>query len=136
MTYPRLCVPRLALLVLVFLPLAACTDTEQVFVERPLFEDPPDAAQGFLGYDDVEEKLVVCGNCHIGQQSEWEETGHAQAWDDLQASGHAQESCEGCHTVGANGTWSRSPTWGTPPPTTSGTTTSSAKAATAPGSST
>ena len=81
----------------------ACTDTEQVFVERPLFEDPPDAAQGFLGYDDPVEKLVVCGNCHIGQQGEWEDTRHAEAWADLQASGHAEESCYGCHTVGQRG---------------------------------
>jgi len=28
---------------------AACTDTETVFVDRPLFDDPPADASGFLG---------------------------------------------------------------------------------------
>ncbi|MFW6191848.1 MAG: cytochrome c3 family protein [Gemmatimonadota bacterium] len=79
--------------------LAACTDEEVVFRERPLFEDPPAGAAGFLGYTDQEAKLTVCGNCHIGMQSGWETTGHADAWAGLQESGHAQEFCEGCHTV-------------------------------------
>jgi predicted CXXCH cytochrome family protein len=82
-----------------------CTDTETVFVEVevPLFEQPPTAAEGFLGYSDVEAGLTTCGNCHIGQQSQWEETGHAHAWETLQANANAQEFCEGCHSVGSNG---------------------------------
>ena len=83
-----------------------CTDTETVFVERPLFDDPPAAASGFLGYgteDAQVEKFAVCGNCHIGKQSEWELTNHADAWNGLQDSGHAQPFCEACHTVSENG---------------------------------
>lgn len=79
----------------------ACTDT--VYVERDPFDPPPDAAQGFLGYSDVDDGLPTCGNCHIGQNSEWQETAHAGAWATLQESGHSQALCEGCHTVGANG---------------------------------
>lgn len=80
---------------------AACTDTE--FIESPPFDDPPTAAQGFLGYVNQDSNVPVCGNCHVGMNSEWQETGHSEAWADLQDSGHAEESCEGCHTVGPNG---------------------------------
>jgi predicted CXXCH cytochrome family protein len=70
-----------------------------VEVERELFQTPSEAAAGMLGYSDIETKLTVCGNCHVGPQSKWEETAHANAWEGLQSSGHAQEFCEGCHTV-------------------------------------
>ena len=82
---------------------SGCDIREVVQVERPFFEEPPQEALGFLGYDDEEQKLTVCGNCHVGQQSAWAGTGHADAWDGLQASGHAQAFCENCHTVSANG---------------------------------
>lgn len=85
------------------LGLGGCTDETTVFVDKPLFEDPPAAAAGFLGYDEAESKLTVCGNCHVGQQGDWAGTAHADAWDGLQDSGHAQAFCEGCHTVGPNG---------------------------------
>jgi predicted CXXCH cytochrome family protein len=88
---------------LIVLGLVSCTDEETIYVERVLYEDPPTAAQGFLGYDDADKKLTVCGNCHVGQQSRWETTAHADAWETLQDSGHSQAFCEGCHTVGANG---------------------------------
>jgi len=103
---------RYATIVALLLPailifVSACTDTETreviVEVEKPLFEDPPAGAAGFLGYDEQADKFTVCGNCHIGQQSEWETTAHADAWASLQASGHASASCENCHTVGPNG---------------------------------
>jgi predicted CXXCH cytochrome family protein len=90
----------------VVLLVAACTDTETVFVERPLFDDPPAAAAGFLGYgteDTQATGLTVCGSCHAGKQSDWASTGHADAWDTLEGSGHSQEFCEGCHTVSENG---------------------------------
>ena len=86
--------------------IAACTDTETIFVDRPLFDDPPASASGFLGYgteDAQAEHFTVCGNCHIGSQSEWELTAHADAWNTLQESGSAQAFCEGCHTVSENG---------------------------------
>ncbi|MDH3297205.1 MAG: multiheme c-type cytochrome [Gemmatimonadota bacterium] len=87
---------------------AGCTETntETIFVDRPLFDDPPAAASGFLGYgtaDAQAEGFTVCGNCHIGKQSEWELTHHADAWNTLQNSGHAQPFCEGCHAVSENG---------------------------------
>lgn len=91
---------RSALVVaLISVPLAGCTDEKIVFRDRVLFEDPPSAAQGFLGYSASEDKLVVCGNCHFGIQRQWEGTAHADAWAGLQDSGQAQAFCEGCHTV-------------------------------------
>ncbi|MBT8337869.1 MAG: cytochrome c family protein [Gemmatimonadetes bacterium] len=78
---------------------SACTDETIVFRDRELFETPVAAAAGFVGYTDEATKLTVCGNCHVGPQSQWEESGHADAWDGLQDSGHAQEFCESCHTV-------------------------------------
>lgn len=71
----------------------------EVLVEVPQWTDPPTEARGFMGYDDQEDKFTVCGNCHAGQQSGWVNTAHADAWDGLQDSGHAQAFCENCHTV-------------------------------------
>lgn len=82
---------------------SGCTDEEKIFVDKPLFEDPPAAAQGFLGYDEEGQKLTVCGNCHVGQQADWEGTAHADAWNTLQGSGHSQDACENCHSVGPLG---------------------------------
>lgn len=79
--------------------LAGCVDEKMVFQERELFEEPLSEANSFLGYTSTEDKLTVCGNCHIGPQGEWERTSHADAWSGLQDSGQAQEFCEGCHTV-------------------------------------
>lgn len=105
----RLRIHRSLVTLLAAVPLLAvssCTDTETVFVDRPLFDDPPASASGFLGYGTVDaeaEKLPVCGNCHVGTQSEWEGTHHADAWATLEANSHAQVSCEPCHTVNENG---------------------------------
>ncbi|MGI9628180.1 MAG: hypothetical protein ACR2QM_15210 [Longimicrobiales bacterium] len=66
----------------------ACTD--EVFRDRPLYEDPATEAMGFLGYFDEAENLTSCGNCHIGIQRQWEDTDHADAWAGLQASPAAQ----------------------------------------------
>jgi predicted CXXCH cytochrome family protein len=76
-----------------------CVDEKVVYRDRDLFETPPAGAAGFLGYSNTEDKLTVCGNCHIGQQTRWAATAHAGAWDGLQSSGHAQPFCESCHTV-------------------------------------
>lgn len=87
--------------------LASCTDETIIFRERPIYQEPIEAALDFVGYSDPEDedkpKLTVCGNCHIGQQSEWEENAHAMAWEGLQSSDHAQAFCEGCHTVNSLG---------------------------------
>lgn len=96
---------------LAFLPLSAvglailagCVDEKIVFRDRELFEEPLDAAQSFLGYTDQATNLTVCGNCHVEKQGDWEGTHHADAWATLQNSGHAQDFCEGCHTVSQNG---------------------------------
>jgi predicted CXXCH cytochrome family protein len=79
--------------------LGACTEHEIHYVERPVFNAPPDSASGFLGYYTPADKQTTCGNCHSGYQASWIGTKHASAWADLQASGHALPSCEGCHTV-------------------------------------
>ncbi len=81
----------------------ACDVRDVVEVERPFFEEPSANAGGFLGYSDQDEKTTVCGNCHVDTQSTWETTAHADAWESLQASGHAASYCENCHTVGPNG---------------------------------
>jgi predicted CXXCH cytochrome family protein len=79
--------------------LAACTDEKIVYRDRPLFNPPPDSANGFLGYFTVATKQTTCGNCHVGVQAEWRATRHAQAWADLQGSGHATGACSACHSV-------------------------------------
>ncbi|HUG40519.1 MAG TPA: cytochrome c3 family protein [Longimicrobiales bacterium] len=83
--------------------LTSCIDERTVYLPRPIFEEPVAAALDFVGYTDAEDKLTVCGNCHVGMQAEWEGTAHAFAWDGLQSSGHAQAFCEGCHTVNSLG---------------------------------
>ncbi len=93
----------LALPALALVASTACVDEQVVYRDRQLFEQPDSSAMGFLGYTDVSSKLTVCGNCHVDHQANWEGTAHAHAWENLQASGHANASCEGCHTVGQNG---------------------------------
>ncbi len=86
----------------------ACTDTvtkyDTVIVNRP-FNPPVDALNGYLGYFNVSAGQTACGNCHASFQQQWSSTAHASAWDGLQGSGHAQSSCEGCHTVNENGNY-------------------------------
>jgi predicted CXXCH cytochrome family protein len=90
---------RYALVLIALSALAACTDEKIVYRDRPLFNPPPDSANGFLGYFTVATKQTTCGNCHVGVQAEWKVTRHAQAWTDLQGSGHATGACSSCHTV-------------------------------------
>jgi predicted CXXCH cytochrome family protein len=84
--------------------LVGCGD-DVLLVEREVFDPPPDSTFGFLGYFNKDDgsTITTCGNCHVGKQSGWETTGHAGAWEGLQASGGAQGFCEGCHTVNENG---------------------------------
>ncbi len=81
--------------------LSACTDETVIEVERPFFDEPPAAAGGALGFDEASVNLTVCGNCHVGQQSGWEPTDHADAFDVLGAS--PAESCTECHAVTERG---------------------------------
>ena len=53
----------------------------------------------FVGYSTPDTKQTTCGNCHVLKQASWAKTGHANAWADLQASGHASPSCSQCHTT-------------------------------------
>ncbi len=53
----------------------------------------------FVGYSNATTKQTTCGNCHVLKQQTWIQTGHANAWADLQASGHASASCNQCHTT-------------------------------------
>ena len=78
---------------------SACVDERIVYQDRDLVGDLPAAHEGFVGLSEETTNLTVCGNCHVGFQGEWEQTAHADAWETLQASGHAQAFCEGCHTV-------------------------------------
>lgn len=82
---------------LVVTALAACTNDRIVYKTRAPFNPPPDGS--FLGYFDVGTKQTTCGNCHVGVQANWVSTKHSEAWVDLQASGHASGSCNGCHSV-------------------------------------
>lgn len=84
--------------------ISGCSDDpETIYVETPIFDDPPAESQGFLGFDEADENLTVCGNCHVGQQSDWETTRHADAWETLAGSGHSQALCENCHSTGPLG---------------------------------
>ncbi len=77
-----------------------CIDDDAVFANLRPFDEPPAAAQGFLGYaSGTGERRPICGNCHVGKAAEWRETRHAHAWRTLQESGFIERSCEACHTV-------------------------------------
>ncbi|HUX32813.1 MAG TPA: cytochrome c3 family protein [Gemmatimonadaceae bacterium] len=82
---------------------SSCSSDKIVYRSEPSFTTPPAAAANFVGYADTLTKQTVCGNCHVGQQAKWVTTKHANAWADLQASGHAGASCEPCHTISKNG---------------------------------
>ena len=82
------------------LPLfGACLDQDSVYGDDRPEGEPPPAANGMVGYADIETGQTVCGNCHAQPQAMWSGTKHSDAWETLQESGHAQEFCEGCHAV-------------------------------------
>ncbi len=64
---------------------------------------PPVLDAQFLGYSDPLTQQTTCGNCHIEKQRSWQTSGHASAWNDLQASGGAQSYCAPCHTTSGFG---------------------------------
>ena len=84
--------------VIAVLGFGGCTTEKIQYVTRP-FVQGKDTTNGFLGYFTVSDKQTNCGNCHVGVQASWKGTKHAHAWADLQGSGHAQASCNGCHSV-------------------------------------
>ncbi len=76
---------------------AGCFGEDTVFLSEDTSQLQGEAS--FLGYTDTANKTLACAECHPAKAESWMATGHAGAWEDLQASGHAQELCEGCHTV-------------------------------------
>ncbi len=82
---------------------SGCVDETIVYRDRDLVGELPTGAMGFVGYSDVDRKVTVCGNCHVGQQGRWEETAHADAWSSLAESGASQPFCEACHSVSSRG---------------------------------
>lgn len=96
--------PVALLLGLIASALIGCVDEDAVFVDKPAFQDPTETTNNFLGYvRPVDEKRPFCGNCHSTFLAGWTSTGHADAWEGLQSSGHASASCEPCHTISENG---------------------------------
>jgi predicted CXXCH cytochrome family protein len=91
------------LLLLLGLAVAGGCDTQIVYRNSPVYEEPPAGAGDFLGYSSVSDKRTVCGNCHIGKQREWQQTAHAQAWEKLQNSGGSTPVCQECHSVSSLG---------------------------------
>jgi predicted CXXCH cytochrome family protein len=89
--------------------LGGCDLREIVEIENPSWDAAPVEALGYLGYDDADIKLTVCGNCHVDQQSQWQTTAHSVAWAGLQTSDHAAAYCENCHTVSQNGNFATEP---------------------------
>jgi hypothetical protein len=81
--------------------LAGCTNERIVFREPT--NPPPDEASGLLGYFDASTNQTSCGNCHVGQQAEWENTAHAGAYATLANAPDAQAFCFSCHTVTERG---------------------------------
>jgi hypothetical protein len=80
-----------ALAPLTVLALAACVSDNNPVT--------PTLDAQFVGYSSPDTKQTTCGNCHIDRQRTWQTTRHANAWQDLQASGHASASCNKCHTT-------------------------------------
>ncbi len=96
---PSRALPAILLLGFVIGGLGACVDEDAAF-DRPSNDEPPETVNNFLGYvGDPADQWTSCGNCHATFQGGWETTGHAHAWAGLQSSDHAEEFCEGCHTV-------------------------------------
>ena len=93
--------PHPKLLVALLMLAAACTNERIVF--REPINPPPDESSGLLGYFEASTNQTTCGNCHIGQQSEWENTAHAGAYETLNNDPGAQAFCFSCHTVTERG---------------------------------
>jgi predicted CXXCH cytochrome family protein len=76
-----------------------CVDEDTVYNDRPFGDDPPASAGGMLGYLQGQAGETTCAQCHATPSATWATTAHADAWEGLQGSGHAQEFCEACHAV-------------------------------------
>ncbi len=85
------------LLVMAALAVGATACVKDSTPSSPTGVNTKDAS--FVGYSTPDTKQTTCGNCHVLKQASWIKTGHANAWKDLQASGHANASCSQCHTT-------------------------------------
>lgn len=92
--------------------LVACMDSDTLYVEQPPWDEPAPGALGFFGYVDSTTKLTTCATCHPEREAEWLGTAHSDAWATLQASGHAADSCEPCHSVSDLGNATTNPNVG------------------------
>ena len=99
----------IAVVAFAFMFSLGCSDSDSNGGTTPPDTGPPEAAAGFVGYDNVETGDATCGNCHVSRHGLWQETAHADAWAGLQDSGHAQPFCEDCHTVGQLGNVTNTP---------------------------
>ncbi|MGZ8377448.1 MAG: cytochrome c3 family protein [Gemmatirosa sp.] len=92
----------------------ACVDEKIVYRERAQFDDPPSTAANFVGYNRPESRQTVCGACHVGAQTMWATTGHANAHRTLDTlpAARKQDFCYACHTVSPNGNSTTSATGG------------------------
>lgn len=81
----------------------ACTDIvyDTTEITQPLFNEPVDAVNGFLGYYNVDEGQTTCGNCHREKQAEWSQTRHSHAFSELTSSD--PDFCRACHTTNQKG---------------------------------
>ena len=83
----------------------ACTDIEYVYdtteIRLPLFNQPADTLNGFLGYYNVDDGQTTCGNCHRQKQAAWSQTRHAGAFASLGT--NPQDFCKACHTTNQKG---------------------------------
>lgn len=87
--------------------LSACTEETIVYRDREPFNEPVAAAASFLGYYTQASKKTTCGNCHVGHQSDWVGTAHADAMASLPA--NAPQTCKNCHSVNARGNVANGP---------------------------
>jgi hypothetical protein len=98
------CWARRVLPLMVLAPLAlsvGCVDG--VFEQSDPFQGVVENSGGYVGYVSVADKQTVCASCHTDKQAQWEQTKHASAEADLQASGAAADACQTCHTVNTRG---------------------------------
>lgn len=102
MTGSRVLSAKWLLILIALASLAQGCTSERIVFREPV-NPPLDEASGLLGYFDASTHQTSCGNCHIGQQSEWENTAHAGAYATLASAPGAQPFCFSCHTVNERG---------------------------------
>jgi predicted CXXCH cytochrome family protein len=105
MTFRSVSIRTLLLLPAALFVLSACTDEKLVEVpsDRPPFNPPADAVNGFLGLYDVAANQPTCGNCHTSTNTQWRTTKHATAYESIADIPNAADNCGSCHAVSERG---------------------------------